>query len=70
MSTDLEERNAKAVMAALKEQNAKIAAFQTSLSGLANTVGILNQKLEDLRKQNVNDLIARLGTGPTVIDGD
>jgi len=71
MSSDLEERNAKSVMAALKGQNEQLVRFQEQLTGLANSIGILQMRFEELRKENVEQLVARLGTGSTVhLDGD
>ena len=63
---DIENRNAFATMRTLKKQSEEIMAIREQLSAMANSIGILQMRFEQLRQENAKELIARLGTGSTV----
>ncbi len=65
MMSDLEKRNAKAVMQALRDQDDKIRGIQDEIAALARQLSMLNDGLNELRKQNMEDLVAKFGSGPT-----
>ena len=65
MGSDLEERNAKAVMNALRDQNAKLQEFHEKIIALSMQVNGLNAQILELKKKNMQDLVAQFSSGPT-----
>lgn len=65
MSTDLEARNAKAVMQALREQNAKLQEYHEKLMAMSMQISGLNAQILELKKKNMEDLVAKFSSGPT-----
>ncbi len=65
MSTDLEERNARAVMQALNAQNAKLDEFAKKITAQAEQIHMLIVELEKLKKASIDDLVKKFNSGPT-----
>lgn len=63
--SDLEERNAAAVMQALKDQNRKLAEFQLQINQQSIQLNMLQDQLNIIKKQHLEDLAAKFGSGPT-----
>lgn len=61
-------KNSKAVMQAINDQNAKIAEMQNKIVMYSNTLGTLQSQLAEIKKVQMNELIAKLGNGPTVVE--
>ncbi len=61
----VERRNGSAVMATLNAQNDKLAEMETKIVTLAKQVHSLNEELTALRKQNMDELVAKFSNGPT-----
>lgn len=59
-------KNSEAVMQTINHQNSQIAEMQHKMTQYANTLGTLQAELAQLRQTQMNELIAKLGTGPTV----
>ncbi len=64
--SDVEKRNAAAVMAALENMNKILSEYGKKLNKIANEVVALNQELTLLRQKNIEDLVSKMGSGPTV----
>jgi uncharacterized membrane protein YhfC len=65
MSTDLEERNAKAILQTLSQQNAKFSEMEARIQAMAVQLSMLQQSYQTLREQTTKMLIEKLGHGPT-----
>ena len=63
--SDLEERNAKAVMQALQNQNAKLQEFHEKIVGLSMQLNALHTQVQEIKKENMEALVAQLSNGPT-----
>lgn len=59
-------KNAKAVMQAINEQNTKLAEYQQKLVALTAQVSMMNAELARLKQDQMEQLIAKMGTGSTV----
>ena len=62
---DVENRNGKAVMQALKEQNAPLQEFSDKLIGLSMQMNSLQNEINCIKQKNMQDLVAQFNSGPT-----
>lgn len=60
-------RNQKAVMQALDEQNKKLHDFSMQINAVTAQLTQIHQEFTAFRKERVEELIAKLGHGPTII---
>ena len=58
-------RNAKAAMAALDQQNVKLFEFETQIGNIAHSLAMLNEEFKQLKSMQMNQLIESMGHGPT-----
>ena len=59
-------KNSKAVMQAINDQNTKLAEFQHKLIGLSTQIQMLNTELQNIKKTQMEELVSKIGNGPTV----
>ena len=62
---EVSRKNRLAVLQALNDQNAKIATLEGELVLIARKIEAVMEELAKLKQQRVQDLVARVGTGPT-----
>jgi len=63
--SEAERKNALAVMEALNHQNAKLEEFRLEIQQMGAQLQDLAQKYEALKQQQMADLVAKFGSGPT-----
>lgn len=66
--TRLINRNAKAAMVALDQQNKKLFEFQLQINSIAAQLSQLNVLYNQMKDEKMSELIAQMGTGPTVTE--
>jgi prefoldin subunit 5 len=63
--SEAERKNAMAVMEALNHQNAKLEEFRQDIQRMGAMLQDLAQKYEALKQQQMAELVAKFGSGPT-----
>lgn len=58
-------RNARAAMSALENQNKKLYGFEQRLNELAHAFVMMEQDFRQLKSMQINQLIEKMGHGPT-----
>lgn len=61
----LANRNAKAAMAALDNQNKKLHAFEVQINGIAASLASMHNEFKQLKEMQMSQLIEKMGHGPT-----
>ena len=63
--SDIEQRNALAVMQTLRDQTQKLENYHQRLLLLQTQVNMLSEEFRKMKQEKVQELIKAVGTGPT-----
>ncbi len=63
--SDIEQRNALAVMQTLRDQTQKLENYHQRLLLLQTQVNMLSEEFRKMKQEKIQELIKAVGTGPT-----